>query len=137
MILKKNANNINLSHTEIFKDKIGILYAAVDAYAGLTLSRDVWLSEREVDFFVCIILFTKLGAKRYNDSQAIEVIDKYFGEHKRQERSGYAKKLVEKKWIKMDEETRHIEIPEFFKSIDLEKGKIDFNMSFQLKEEKK
>lgn len=136
MELSKNANNINLSNIEEFNSKVDLLYAAIDTYSGLTLDRSVWLSEREKDYFISIVIFNKLGAKKYSDSQAIEVISEVFGEHVRQERSIYAKKLQDKNWIKIDEETKHITIPPFFQFIDLDKGQIDFNMSLRLNSEK-
>ena len=131
MKIETNSNNITLSHKEEFKDKIDFLYAAVNAYSGLTLDRSVWLTDRETMFFIAIVIFIKGGAKKCTDPSAIKMIEDVFGKHSRQLRVGYTKKLADKNWIKMDKETKHITIPQFFQEIDLEEtASINFSISF-------
>lgn len=131
MKLVVDNNKIDLVGLEEHSNFAVMVSDLIDIYSGLTLARGAFLTEREKDFFICIVLFKQLGYSRCNDDIPTQVLNKYFGKHRPQEIYIYLKKLVEKSWIKVDID-RNIEIPQLFDSLNPDSGEINFSLSIKI-----
>ena len=124
----KNNKILAVENTTI-KSKKDFIVKMIELFSVLNMSKDVWLSEREKDFFVVLIINHSEGIKYTTDSGADENFIKYFGSHNKKERSTWLKKIKLKGWVIVED--KKILIPPFFKALNLKGDDMDFKINYK------
>lgn len=102
----------------------------VNVYASAVVLREMWLTEREKDFFVATVIHINKGIDNPISESAIQIYKKYFnfGVTKRII-NNLIRKIQQKDWVEYDKEGRHIKIPAIFYGIGIKRDSFEFKLN--------
>lgn len=125
---------------ESFKNIIDIsayIRYIVNIYSASEIKRELWLTEREKDFFVATTIHILQGISNPISEDALQIYKKYFHpQNNNRKTSDYLNRLEKKKWVKYDSDEKTVQIPAIFDEMDLNENMVDFNLRFSYNERK-
>jgi hypothetical protein len=131
-IEKVNENTLLANYADDFEELNDFIKLLIDVFSAARLSRDNWLTEREKDFFTALVVSYHSGIKNHIDQGSDDIYNKFFGSHKKKERSIWLNNLQKKKWVTYNRDG--FDINPFFKVTNLmEDANVVINLDFTYK----
>ena len=116
-IEKVDENTLLATYADNFEELGDFIKLLIDVFSATRLSRNNWLTERETDFFTALVVSYHSGIRNHIDKDSDIIYDKYFGAHKRKERSIWLNNLQKKRWVTYNRDG--FDINPFFKVTNL------------------
>lgn len=101
----------------------------INLFSAAEIKRDLWLTEREKDFYVAMVIHVSQGIENPSSDEAIQIYKDYFTpEVNKRVISDYTNRISKKKWASYNRVKKKIEIPSLFLDMDLEKQHAEFKI---------
>lgn len=125
-------NNIAVGTTSYSCSQIErYLRVIIDIYSSSEIRRDLWLTEREKEFFISTIIHVIQGHVNPISDEAVQIYKKYFNPNTNKVKiSDYINRIRKKGWIEYDKRKRVLLIPGLFEGITMDGDVMTFNLRF-------
>ena len=115
------------------KHEADYILKLINIYSATSVGRSFWLTEREKQFYVTLVILNNMGIVNFKEKEADSVFKYYFGEHKKGARADYVGKLKDKGWLQ--EEKSEIKLLPLFQDMDLESDEFELNLKYTIEKE--
>lgn len=132
ILARRNTNKLIGKANEVKLTKEDYLVKLVRLYSASSVDRDNWLTKREEQFFIALVIIENKKIKSHKSDEASEIYNKLFGKHRKSARDTYMKKLEDKFWIRRL--NGRIEVPPLFTGIDLSSDIFNLNITIGIDE---
>ena len=129
MHLERKGDKSSVKNHESMKDIRVYLGRLIDLYSAASIKKDLWLTDTEKLFYIATLIHVNSGYLNPISGESVQIYKDYFSKNANKSTiSDYINRLRTKRWIKYDKVTKIVEIPPFFKDLNLESGIFDFNI---------
>lgn len=127
---RKNSKAVAESHLP-FTSIDSYVRFIVDLYSAVEIKRELWLTEREKDFFVATVIHVLQGCDNPISDEALQIYKDYFYfKTTKSKISDYLNRICKKNWAKYDKKNRVVQIPPIFSGIGPDEDMMDFKLRF-------
>jgi|31_taG_2_1085359.scaffolds.fasta_scaffold00185_12 hypothetical protein len=130
MKIARKDNMLLAKDLQVFGHPAYYIMSLIDTYASIKVDRSLWLTDREKEFFVALIVCKNEGIQDFKSKEATEVFEYYFGKHRKDTRKLYVDKIEEKGWLK--KVGGDIVLLDLFENIDLSKDEAIFQVRYKI-----
>lgn len=132
MKLKRRHNIAEASSAKRFNDISDYIRVIVDIYSSSDVNRNLWLTEREKEFFIATVINYIQGNRNPISDEAVQIYKKYFSPATNKVKiSDYINRVRKKEWVMYNKRSKAIEIPSIFHNIGGRGDEITFNLVFK------
>lgn len=104
----------------------------IDLHSAASISHTKWLTKREREFFVALIIVHNSGISDHKSDEAGEIYNEIFGSHRKKDRGDYITRLEGKKWVRVV--GGDVEVMPLFDEIDLSNDSATFNINLKFED---
>lgn len=103
----------------------------IDIYSSTEIKRELWLTEKEKQFYIGTIIHIINGDHNPISDESLAIYKKYFGSSTNKVKiSDYINRVKKKGWLRYNKKERYVSIPPIFDGISLDGDFITFNLRF-------
>lgn len=134
MVVERKDNKITAKEHREVQHPANYVMMLLNLYAATSVGRSFWLTEREKQFYVALVLMLNSEITSFKSKEAGPIFEHYFGKHKKGMRTDYVKKLEDKGWLKYNggEEVKVLPI---FENIDVEGDTFHLELKYNIKDD--
>ena len=133
MKIARKESTLVATATEVFDHPAFYIMSLINTYAAIKVHRDFWLTEREKEFFVALIISQNEGIKDFKSQEARPIFDFYFGKHRKGTRGDYVKRLEDKGWL--EQFGGDVKLLPLFENLDLDSDESVFEVKYKIRKD--
>lgn len=131
MLLHRTEKKATAETHKQFKNLPLYIRYIVNIYSAAEIKRELWLTEREKDFFVATVIVVLNGITDPISDEAVQIYKNFFyNKTGKAKISDYINRITNKNWAVYDKRYRKITLPSLFYGIDVKEDMIDFILRF-------
>lgn len=132
MQLKRRNSKAEANVGITFDEVSDYIRVVIDIYSATVIRRELWLTEREKEFFIATVIHVMKGHVNPISDPALQIYKKYFNPATNKVKiADYINRVRKKGWVLYNKRKKVVEIPPIFHKIGESGDQMTFNLTLK------